>query len=157
MPLRHLRNNIWPQRSIHHPAKHSRRNFLRQQPMTITTKCSTQLCMGSQIQPWDTPDKTQTEHTQVTQKTLTEKATGEKHIIVCLYFSRKIHPISPTFTKLILKTVNGSCVDDIKRRLFQLFTTQLLKKCWRTSGSTAKDVFDKIFIFIFSGYQAVTY
>ena len=108
MPLRHLRNNIWPQRSIHHPAKHSRRNFLRQQPMTITTKCSTQLCMGSQIQPWDTPDKTQTEHTQVTQKTLTEKATGEKHIIVCLYFSRKIHPISPTFTKLILKTVNGS-------------------------------------------------
>ena len=68
------------------------------------------------------------EHTQVTQKTLKEKATGEKHIIVCLYFSRKIHPISPTFTKLILKTVNGSCVDDIKRKAVPVIYNTVIEK-----------------------------
>ena len=42
------------------------------------------------------------------------KTTGEKHI-VCLYFSRDIHPIFLTFIKLIFKAVNESLVDDIKR------------------------------------------
>ena len=35
--------------------------------------------------------------------------------MVCLYFSRDIHPIFPTFIKLIFKAVNENCVDDIKR------------------------------------------
>ena len=65
---------------------------------------------------------------EVTQKTLTEKATGQKRIIVCLYFSRKIHPISPTFIKLILKTVNGSCVYDIKRKAVQVIYKTVIEK-----------------------------
>ena len=71
--------------------------------------------MESQIRPWVTLKWTQTERTQVIQNTLMKKATGEKHI-VCLYFSCNMHPISPTFIKLIFKTVNGSSVHDIKRK-----------------------------------------
>ena len=60
-------------------------------------------------------NRAQREGTQVTQKTLRKKATCEKHM-VSLYFSRDIHPISPTFIKLLFETVNGSCVHDIKRK-----------------------------------------
>ena len=65
----------------------------------------------------------QTERTQVAQKTLRKKTTGQKHIettreknVVCLYFSRDIHPIFPTFIKLIFKTVNRSCDNNIKKK-----------------------------------------
>ena len=61
------------------------------------------------------PDRTQTECTQVTEKTLKKKRTGQ-NLIVCLYFPRDIYPISLTFIKLIFKIVNGMCVDDIKRK-----------------------------------------
>ena len=65
----------------------------------------------------------QTERTQVGQKTLRKKTTGQKHIettreknVVCLYFSRDMHPILPTFIKLIFKTVNRSCDNNIKKK-----------------------------------------
>ena len=74
------------------------------------------------------PDMTQTERTQFTQKTLSKKA-GEKYI-VCLYFSRDVHPMSPTFIKLIFKTVNESCVDDIKRRAVPAFYDTAIKNFW---------------------------
>ena len=47
--------------------------------------------------------------------------------MVCLYFSCDIHPIFPTFIKLIFKAVNGTCIETSKGMLFQLFTTRLLK------------------------------
>ena len=72
------------------------------------------------------PDRIQTERTQVTQKTLSKKA-GKKHII-CLYFSRDIHPMSPTFIRLNFKTVNGGCVDDIKRRAVPIIYNTAIEK-----------------------------
>ena len=48
---------------------------------------------GPKSTPEIPPNRTQTGRTQVTQKTLSKKATGEKHI-VCLYFSRDMHPIT---------------------------------------------------------------
>ena len=74
-------------------------------------------CVWVPNPPLDTPDRTQTERTQVTKKTLKKKGTG-KNLIVCLYFSRDKHPISLTFVKLIFKTVNGMCVGGIKRKAF---------------------------------------
>ena len=109
-PLWHLRNNIWPQRSIHHPAKHPRRNILRLQSMTnYHHKMLHPRCVYGPKQ------------------LLRKKATGEKHT-VCLYFSRDIHPIFPTFSKLIFKTVNGICVDDIKRKAVSVIYNMVIGK-----------------------------
>ena len=48
--------------------------------------------------------------------------------IVCLYFSRDMHPISPTFINLIFKTVDGSCVYDIKRKAVQVTYNTAIEK-----------------------------
>ena len=65
----------------------------------------------------------QTDRTQLSQK----KTTGEKHI-VCLYFSREIHPIFPTFIKFIFKGINGSHVDDIKRQAVLVIYNTVIEK-----------------------------
>ena len=77
---------------------------------------------GPKSVPEINPDRTQTNRTQVAPKKLKKETTGKKNIkttgekhIVCLYFSRDIHPIFPRFIKLIFKAVNESCVADIKR------------------------------------------
>ena len=73
------------------------------------------------------PERTQTEFAQVTKKTLRKKATGDKHII-CLFFSSDIYLISPTFIKLIFKTVNGSCDNDIKRKAVPVIYNTVIEK-----------------------------
>ena len=45
-----------------------------------------------------------------------------------LYFWRYIHFISPTFLKLIFKTVNGSCVDNIIRKAASVFYISVIEK-----------------------------
>ena len=73
------------------------------------------------------PGRNQTERMQVTQITLGKKATGDKHRF-CLCFSQDIHPISPTFIKLLFKTVTGSCVDDIERKAVPVIYNTVIEK-----------------------------
>ena len=56
-----------------------------------------------------------------------KKASGEKHK-VCLYLSRDMHPISPVFINLIFETVNGSCVDRIKRKAVPVIYNTAVEK-----------------------------
>ena len=51
--------------------------------------------------------------------------------MVCLNFSRDIHPIFPTFIKFIFKAVNGTCIDDIKRNALPVIYNRVIEKCRR--------------------------
>ena len=105
------------------------RNSLRQQLTTnyhhkmLHPRCG----QGPKSAPEIPPDRTQTERTQVAQKSFRKKAAGEKHI-VCLYLSRDIHSIFPTFIKLIFKTVNGSYVGEMKRKAVPVIYNTIIEK-----------------------------
>ena len=61
------------------------------------------------------------------------KTAGEKYI-VCLYFSRDMQSIFPTFIKLIFKAINGSCAGDTKRKavpvIYNTVFEKMLTYCW---------------------------
>ena len=95
-------------------------------------KAPPQVCTGSQICLWGTPGhRTQSNHTQdfhlmhAKFMSCTQGLTGKKHI-VCSYFSH--HPIFPTFIKIIFKTVNASCIDNIVRKAFPVVYNTINEK-----------------------------